>query len=137
MRELNLLDRVRNWEKKTERHFGMDEGRLVDSIVSHLQNLLNAKQGTTLMDDAFGMPDFTDLAVTFPDSVKDIEILITETIERYEPRLKEVDVDFAFQDDQTLVIFFQITATLDSGEDNRRVYLESAINPKGKMTIKG
>lgn len=135
MSDSTLLERVRQWEIKPGKRVREDSGRLVESVISHLQSLLNSRKGTTLMDEEFGMPDFTDLTVTFPDSIRDIERLIRETIEKYEPRLKRVDVDYAFQDDKDLTLFFQISAMLESGSEDLNVFLESTIDASGKMKV--
>jgi len=137
MGEKRLLDRVRSWGKHDPGRTGNDIGRKIESVILHLQKLLNARQGTTLMDTGFGMPDFTDLTALFPDSVRDIERSISKTIETYEPRLSEVNVDFVFQDDQSLSLLFQIQALLKSENGDIDVHLESAIDTGGKMVIKG
>ncbi len=132
-----LLDRVRDWNGNETMYSRQNPGRKVESVVQYLQKLLNSKQGTTLMDDAYGMPDFTDLTVLFPDSVRDIERSISETMQRYEPRLSQVKVDFVFQDEQSLSLLFQIHAVLKTNENELAVTLESAIDTNGKMKING
>ena len=130
-----LLDRVRDWEGNRTVYSRPDSGRKVESVIQYLQKLLNSKQGTTLMDEAYGMPDFTDLTVLFPDSVRDIERSISETMQRYEPRLSQVKVDFVFQDEESLSLRFQIHAILKTDENELAVTLESAIDTNGKMKI--
>lgn len=137
MSDQRLLERIRQWESHPEKRFRESSGRGVESVVQHLRRLLNSKEGTTLMDKAFGMPDFTDLAVTFPDSVREIEKTISDTIERYEPRLTQVDVTFVFQDDQNLTLFFQIAAQLETGNDHLDIFLESTIDAGGRMQVRG
>ncbi len=132
-----LLDRVRDWNGDQTMYSRQDSGRKVESVIQYLQKLLNSKQGTTLMDDAYGMPDFTDLTVLFPDSVRDIERSISETMQRYEPRLSQVKVDFVFQDEESLSLRFQIHAVLKTDENEMSVTLESAIDTNGKMKING
>ncbi len=132
-----LLDRVRDWNGNQTMYSSQDSVRKVESVIQYLQRLLNSKQGTTLMDDAYGMPDFTDLTVLFPDSVRDIERSISETMQRYEPRLSQVKVDFVFQDEQSLSLRFQIHAVLKTDENELAVTLESAIDTNGKMKING
>lgn len=132
-----LLDRVRSWEGSPGARYSQDYGRTVESVVGHLQKLLNSKQGTTLMDEAYGMPDFTDLTVLFPDSVRDIEQSISDAIQRYEPRLSNVTVNFVFQEEHSLTLLFRICAVLRTERDERRVHMESAIDAGGKMRING
>lgn len=133
-----LIDRVRAWDRQKNLP-GQQQvvGRQIDSIVEHLQKVLNSKQGTTLMDEAFGMPDFTDIAPLFPASVREIEKIIERTIERYEPRLLGVHVDFLMQDEQNLSLCFNIKAVMKQGSEQTRVQLESAIDTNGKTVIRG
>lgn len=137
MESQRLLDRVRNWKEKPVMSGRKDYGRKVESVVQHLQKLLNSKQGTTLMDEFYGMPDFTDLTVMFPDSVREIESTISKTIERYEPRLSEVKVSFILQNELSLSLFFQIKAIMKTEDDEMNIFLESSISSDGKMKIKG
>lgn len=138
MRNGRLIDRVRAWDAQT----GLPgrqpvAGRQIDSIVEHLQKVLNSRQGTTLMDESFGMPDFTDIAPLFPASVREIERTIARIIERYEPRLFGVHVDFLMQNEDDLSLCFNIKAVMKQGAEQTRVQLESAIAPNGKTEIKG
>lgn len=103
----------------------------------HLQKMLNTKHGTTLMDKSYGMPDFTDLAALLPDSIREIERHISQTIEKYEPRLFDVNVSFIVQDEQNLSLCFQIQAMMRTHEKDMEVHLESSIDSGGKAIIKG
>lgn len=138
MRNGRLIDRVRVWgaQKDLSRRQPV-VGRQIDSIVEHLQKVLNSKQGTTLMDESFGMPDFTDLSALFPASVREIEKIIARIIERYEPRLFGVHVDFLMQDEHNLSLCFNIKAVMKQGSEQTPVQLESAIDTNGKTVIKG
>jgi type VI secretion system protein len=107
------------------------------SVAEHLKKLLNSRQGTTLMDIDYGMPDFTDLRASYPDSVQDIEQTIKNTIMRYEPRVKKVDVHFMFQDEQNLTLFFEISAVLESEQKHFSIFLESTLDAGGKMAVRG
>jgi type VI secretion system protein len=89
------------------------------------------------MDEAYGLPDFTDLRATYPDSVRDIEHSISETILRYEPRVRDVKVEFVFQDLMNLTLFFQIRAVLETDHDNVTIVLESTMDAGGKMAVRG
>lgn len=132
-----LLERVRNWKEKPVISVSQDYSQKVESVILHLQKLLNSKQGTTLMDEFYGMPDFTDLTVMFPDSVREIESAISKTIEKYEPRLSEVKVIFVLQNELSLSLLFQIQAIMKTEDNDMSIYLESSIDNNGKMKIKG
>ncbi|MBU1169350.1 MAG: type VI secretion system baseplate subunit TssE [Proteobacteria bacterium] len=136
MREKRLFERIREWSYNSGKRHRVNSGDHIISVVDHLKKLLNSRQGTTLMDIGFGMPDFTSLRATFPDSVRDIERSIAQTIERYEPRLNQVGVLFVDQDEH-LTLFFQIQATLISETEPLNIYLESTLDAGGKMAVRG
>ncbi|WP_300667618.1 type VI secretion system baseplate subunit TssE [Desulfoluna sp.] len=136
MSDLRLLERVREWQHTPGLRARNHAGTRVTSVVKHLQLLLNSRVGTTLMDGQFGLPDLSDLKLTYPDSVQDMEKTISQTIETYEPRLTRVGVNFVFQDDRTLSLFFRIEATLITGVKNEEIILESSVDAFGKMTVR-
>ena len=136
MSDLRLLERVRQWQDNPGTRVRNHAGTRVNSVVKHLQLLLNSRVGTTLMDGQFGLPDLSDLKLTYPDSLHDMEKTISQTIETYEPRLSQVDVNFVFQDDRTLNLFFRIEATLLTGEEGTDIVLESSVDTFGKMTVR-
>ena len=78
-----LFDRIRNLSSQHKVYNKQDYGQRIESIIVHLQKMLNTKHGTTLMDKSYGMPDFTDLAALLPDSIREIERHISQTIEKY------------------------------------------------------
>jgi type VI secretion system protein len=136
MHNLRLFDRIR--EGRTPRG---DDPRAVhraavDSVTDHLRRLLNVREGTTLMNPEYGMPDFTELRATIPDSVKEIENLIAKTIVTYEPRLKNVSVAYTYLDD-SFTLYFEIRAKLVSDWEEIPVSLESTLDTGGRMCIRG
>jgi type VI secretion system protein len=137
MNNKRLFERIREWPGKGKNP-SFHSGNGVGSVVNHLKQLLNSRQGSTLIDRSYGMPDFTALRATFPDSIRDMERSITRTIERYEPRLKQVDVDFVEQDERDMTLYFHIHALLDSGQgETTAIYLESTLDAGGKMAVRG
>jgi type VI secretion system protein len=64
------------------------------SITDHLYRLLNARRGAVSHIPDYGLPDLTELYQGLPYSV---EILIHEIrclVEKYEPRLHDVRIDY-------------------------------------------
>ncbi len=133
MKNLRLFDRIRSQGEKTS----MSPSRTaMDSVVEHLRRLLNSRQGSTLMDPFYGMPDFSDLRAEVPDSVADIEALISGVIRTCEPRLCQVAVKYMYQDSQR-ILYFQIQGLLITAREQTPVYLESSVDTCGKMAVRG
>ncbi|MBW2125727.1 MAG: type VI secretion system baseplate subunit TssE, partial [Deltaproteobacteria bacterium] len=117
MREERLLERIRSWKKHPERRAKEDPKRLIDSVLNHLQKILNTRHGTVPIAEDFGIPDFTEFANDYPNSVRRIERAIRNTIQRYEPRLKAVRVNFLPQEEDLLTLRFQIIAKIITDEE--------------------
>lgn len=135
MREERLLERIKVWEKKPERRSKEDTRRIIDSIIRHLQRILNTKTGNVPIADDYGVPDFTDLLRTYPDSVRDFERAIKHTIQKYEPRLKAVRLNLLPPDENLLSLRFQIVAKLASTQEN--LFIETVLDSDGRMNIRG
>jgi len=147
MREERLLERLRAWEKEPTRRGREDPRRIIDSVVRHLQRILNTKHGNVPIADDYGTPDFTDFFLTLPKTEinpkREIEKMIRLTIQKYEPRLQGVRVrllegeegEVDLQSDP-LTIRFQITGKLVT-ESKTQVFLETIVDNDGKVNIVG
>jgi type VI secretion system protein len=135
-REERLLERIRTWEKEPTRRSREDPRRITDSVLRHLRRLLNTKEGNVPIAEDYGVPDFTDLLYSYPESVKEIERTIRLAIQKYEPRLRGAKVSFVPQEEDLLSLRFQIVARLDT-ESKTQVFFETQIDSDGKVTIKG
>ena len=102
-----------------------------------VERILNTRRGSVPIADDFGVPDFTDFKTGLPDSLRDIERLIRHTIQKYEPRLKRVQVKFVPQEDELLSVSFQIVARLALDDQQAPVMFESHIDSEGRVKIKG
>jgi len=136
MREERLTERIRSWKKAPDRRGGPDAKRMIDSIIRHLEQILNTRWGSAQIADDYGVPDFTDLSSGFPDALRDLERTIRNTIEKYEPRLKSVRVKFIPQEENMLAVSFQIVAQLVLDEGKNPVTFQSVMDSEGKFTIK-
>jgi type VI secretion system protein len=136
MREERLLDRIRGWEKRPILRNREDPRRVTDSVLRHLQRLLNTKEGNVPIAPDFGVPDFTDFLHSYPDSVREMERTLRLVIQKYEPRLKAVRVSLIPQDESALSLSFQITARL-SMEEKTQVLFETRVDSEGKIEVRG
>jgi len=136
MKEERLLDRIRSWEKRPILRNREDPRRVTDSVVRHLQRLLNTKEGNVPIAEDYGVPDFTDFLHSYPDSVREMERTLRLVIQKYEPRLKAVRVSFVPQDESALSLSFQITARL-STEEKTQVLFETRVDSEGKIEVRG
>ncbi len=134
MKEHRLMDRIRILAKNPNRRFSDDPREMIRSIQMHLQRILNTRQGSVPIAADYGVPDFTDYIATYPESQRDIERTLKQTIQKFEPRLRSVRVTFLPQDD-LLSLNFEITARLARDDSREPIKFESQIDPDGHIKI--
>jgi len=136
MREERLLERIKTWKKEPLRRERQEPRRVIDSVLRHLRRILNTKQGNVLIAEDYGVPDFSDFLNALPDSIRDIEKNIRAALQKYEPRLSGVRVNFIPQEDDPLSLRFQITARL-AMDAKTQVFIETIVGADGQVEIRG
>lgn len=136
MREDRLLQRIRAWQEEPKRRERQDPKRVLDSVLNHIQRILNTRQGNVPIGSDYGVPDFTDLVQVYPDGVRDFERSIKQTIQKYEPRLTGVRVRFVPPGEDVLSLRFQIKGRLAVEGHKDPVSFESTIGSDGKIIVK-
>ncbi len=109
---------------------------IIAGIMEHLQKLLNTRQGSVDIAVDYGLPDLTDLLHSYPESIRDIERELKNTISKFEPRLKAVRVKFIPNEDNPLELHFEINAQLSSKKKGPPIVFESILDPDGRVNIK-
>ncbi len=108
----------------------------LESIVAHLNDLLNTRAGESLSAPDFGIVDFADVVHNFPEATQVLQQSIRATILKYEPRLRNVSVHPVPSPD-TLMIAFEISARLASGQQRGVFRVRTELTPSGKMQVSG
>jgi len=134
MSEERLLERIRSFEQNPAQRGGGSRRNYIDSVLEHLQRILNTRQGNVPLADDYGVPDFLNFLQSFPESIHDIETGISNTINRYEPRLSGTTVTFIPEEDETLTLRFQIMSTLNV-ENGRKIYFETVVDADGRIRL--
>ncbi|MCJ8501790.1 type VI secretion system baseplate subunit TssE [Desulfatitalea alkaliphila] len=136
MREHRLLDRIRESARNPSRRVTEDPAQMIRSVQSHLQRILNTRQGNVPIAEDYGIPDFTDLMSGYPESRRVIEHTIRDTIQKYEPRLRQVRVVFLDQAGDALTVHFQINAQLVLAGHRDPVTFDSVLDTGGQIKVK-
>lgn len=136
-RDRSLFERLRDPGSEAPRTIHENTGRLADSVLANLRNLLNSRQRIAPAHPDYGIPDMVDLATSFPEGVNGMRRAIKEAIEAYEPRLRRVNVKFAETPDDPLALRFEITAELATAEERAAVWFETRIDASGEVDVKG
>ncbi len=94
-----------------------------ESIIAHLQALLNARD----------IIDLTDLVHTLPQGMRSVELALRAAIERYEPRLTQVSVRHMPGDD-ALRLDFHVQGRL-SADPKRALRLRTWVRLPGRFSV--
>lgn len=134
MYEQRLTERLRSQELEPMRRGKQSRKRCIDSVVAHLQCILNTRQGNVPLAEDYGAPDFVGYLQDFPDSIKQIEESICSAIRKYEPRLAGAKVTFVPREDDDLALRFQIVGCL-AIEGEGQVLLETTVSSDGRISV--
>ncbi len=110
--ESSLFERLANPDPPGSRRLELDMSRLKRSILNHLQHMFNSRHGHAPAQPDFGIPDLNEFMFEFPESVTPMRQAIERSIEKYEPRLKNVKAVWVRDEDNPLNIRFEISARL-------------------------
>jgi type VI secretion system protein len=106
------------------------------SVTQHLARMLNTRQGSALTCPDYGLIEVSEVLYDFPDAIGIMQRALKNTIQTYEPRLKNVQVRHLKNDVATeLSLQFEITAQLHL-PDGRRQSLRFAAEVDGSGNVK-
>lgn len=106
------------------------ETDMVRSIKHHLVRLLNAHPGNSACAPELGLLDFNDATLGTHDLSIRIRSAIRQCIEKYEPRVKRVDVVALPQGPDPLQLRFQVTVYLNSGAKDDKTTIDLLLDDK-------
>ena len=112
-----------------------DTNAQVRSILRNLARILNARVGQAPAQMDFGIPSPSEIAQGYPESLTTMQKTIRMSIERYEPRLKDVQVLQIESDDIRLAVRFQVSARLATSKEGRHVSFDTLMDPSGHVNL--
>lgn len=136
-RERSLLDRLRDPEPESGRTIHENTARLTESVIANLRRLLNSRQGIAPTQPDYGIPDLCDMVHDFPDALAGMRKAIKNSIEKYEPRLRRVNVKHVVAADDPFGLAFEITAELVTEEEKASVWIETRVDRSGYVRVRG
>lgn len=137
MRERTLLERLEEPDPPGGRQVGIDEELLRESIRRSLQRLLNSRHGGSPTAPDFGTPEFEELFRSGQTVDGSLAVKIAHTIEKYEPRLRDVRVGFVTEDGQLMRLRFDITAVMMADDEETPTVFRSLVETSGRVNVKG
>lgn len=135
--EHTLLERIDRAGESQNRSLTLNLEKMADSILQHLQQMLNVHQGSVTALPTYGLPDFNDLVVQFPEAILEIQKAIKNSIEQYEPRLKKVRIKYIPDEENPINLRFEITAQLVTDEGDASLWFETFLDTAGRISVRG
>lgn len=133
----SLISRIERAADPTssERHTRRDSDTET-GVTEHLARMLNTRQGSCLTCPDYGLIEVSEVLYDFPDAVGIVQRALKNSIQTYEPRLKNVQVRHLKSEDvHEMVLQFEITAQLHL-PDGRRQSLRFATSVDGSGNVK-
>lgn len=135
MAEERLLERIARMISKDKDDLQTDVEREINSIIKHLQRMLNTRQGSVPIAMDYGIPDFTNFpGETLSETGRKMERIIRGTLLKYEPRLQNISITFDNHPDDVLALRFKLDALLLSDE-RVPVVFETVLSSSGKCNV--
>jgi len=134
----SLLQRLKRQADPTSSGRSVYRGEDLESIVvDHIQRMLNTRQGSSLTVPDYGITELSELIHDFPDATGIMQRAIKNSVLKYEPRLKNVQVR-AIEGDESgsMNVYFEITAQLVYPDGSRQpVRLSTSIDQSSNVVI--
>jgi type VI secretion system protein len=134
--ERSLLERIDNPDNREARTLSVDIDKVTESIIIHLKNMFNVRQGSVMTLDDYGMPDFNDIIAEFPNAIKVVRGVIKDSIRKYEPRLSRVVVSHIDDPNRPLELLFSVKAELQLEDGNVPFVFETVVGDSGSVKVR-
>jgi type VI secretion system protein len=134
--ELTVLERLRRGDAAGAPSSVQDLDLLMRSIEANLTRLLNAREGSAPAQPDYGMPPPSEIVHAFPRAVTRVQRHVKNLLERFEPRLTEVEVNHLENEQDKLSLRFQIQARLATSASAMWVTYALRFDPSGRVTLR-
>lgn len=108
-----LFDKLANPVRYTS--IEVERSDEIDSVCKHIHSLLNSRRGVLAHMKDYGLPDVEDIYEGLPYSQQTLAFEVKKLIEKYEPRVRMVNVLARDIQQNDCVIKLEIQAFLVSG----------------------
>lgn len=132
----SLFERIENPERAVRTSLKTDASELAESVMANLRNLLNTRRGAVPLGPDYGMPDFNDMTFQFPDAIPIIGRELKQAIQKYEPRLRNIQVSHLPDPDNPISLCYRISAELVMEGDSERLQFETILGDDGHCRVR-
>lgn len=121
-----------------ERHTWKDQD-LEAAVIAHLVRMLNTRQGSSLTCPDYGLIEVSEVLHDFPDAIGIVQRAIKNSIQQYEPRLKNVQVRHIKNEvTHNMMLEFEITGQIQYPDGRRTGFrFSTAVDTSGNVKAGG
>ena len=132
-----LLKRIRSWEEAgVVSAADVDVIEIMESMRDDLEKLLNTRRGTVLIEQDYGLPDFTHLRNSYQaPNVGEIEQCLVILIKKYEPRLASVKLEFQQPGRGLADVRFVLNAIINHKKQDLNFVATIKLNEDGSVSV--
>ncbi|MBV7298321.1 type VI secretion system baseplate subunit TssE [Enterovibrio paralichthyis] len=105
------------------------------SLKKNVSNLLNARIGESLSAPDLGLVDFNDASLSAHDLALQIRLTIRRCLEKYEPRIKQMEIQVLPDIRSPLNLRFQIVAAVNLGALHKNVQIDLLLDSNRKYRV--
>lgn len=138
MRKVRLLERFSALETPGQIAGRSPDRLLRNSIVRHLIELLNTREGAVPIDAEYGMPDMSNIAGSFAlGTTESLSEAILRQVARYEKRLKNPQVTVEEERKEVITLRFELMGDIASQEGDalQPFAMTIRINASGQVFV--
>lgn len=132
-----LLKRIKAWEESgVVSSSDVDANEILESLRDDIEKLFNTRRGTVLIDDDYGLPDFTHLMNGYAaPEVGVIERDLLAQIKRYEKRLSSISFSYQPPNNSLASLTFTMNAMFSHKEQDIRMAANVQFFNDGSVTV--
>lgn len=140
MSKVRLLERLSALEDPHPLAGRPPDRQLRDSIVGHLQQLLNTRAGSVPIDPHYGMPDMSNIAGSFAlGTTESLSEAIIGQVVRYEKRLRQPRISTEEESRDVITLRFelsgQVAASQEGGHATQPFAMIVRVNSAGRVFV--
>ena len=114
----------------------LDVNDLIASIQDDVEKLFNTRHGTVLINDSFGLPDFSQLMNGYAEPDVDyIRRALTDALRSFEPRLAAVEVSPAKKKEDLDVLRFVLNASFNYKQQDLPFSVNVLLHDDGSVSL--
>ena len=108
----------------------------IRSVIANIRRITNSREGSAPAQPDYGMPPPSEIVHAFPHAIERLQRHLRTQIERYEPRLKDLEVLHLEVENEPVKMFFQVSGRIPTESGGTWLTLRLTFNPSGRFDVR-